>query len=180
MRSQFSSRLDELEELLSDNRIWKERTVGVGLLTAQQVRPATARARRMPGLLPRAASGFACTAAGGHHGRTHAATAHTTPPPHTHTHTHAHTHTRTHKPRRGTGAAAARCCARLASTGTCARRSPTTRTARWTSACPWRGTATASTATWCAWLCVVCGACCVLCACALCVCVCFGGRGMRM
>lgn len=34
---QFSSRLDELEELLSDNRIWKERTVGVGLLTAQQV-----------------------------------------------------------------------------------------------------------------------------------------------
>lgn len=33
---QFSSRLDELEELLSDNRIWKERTVGVGLLTAQQ------------------------------------------------------------------------------------------------------------------------------------------------
>jgi NADH:ubiquinone oxidoreductase subunit D len=35
---QFSSRLDELEELLSDNRIWKERTVGVGLLTAQQVR----------------------------------------------------------------------------------------------------------------------------------------------
>jgi hypothetical protein len=34
--SQFSSRLDELEELLSDNRVWKERTVGVGLLTAQQ------------------------------------------------------------------------------------------------------------------------------------------------
>ncbi len=32
---QFSSRLDELEELLSDNRVWKERTVGVGILTAQ-------------------------------------------------------------------------------------------------------------------------------------------------
>lgn len=25
---QFSSRLDEMEELLSNNRIWKERTVG--------------------------------------------------------------------------------------------------------------------------------------------------------
>jgi NADH dehydrogenase I D subunit len=33
---QFSSRLDELEELLSDNRIWKERTVGIGLLSAEQ------------------------------------------------------------------------------------------------------------------------------------------------
>ena len=28
--------MDELEELLSNNRIWKERTVGVGLVTAQQ------------------------------------------------------------------------------------------------------------------------------------------------
>ena len=33
---QFSSRLDELEELLSDNRIWKERTVGIGVISAQQ------------------------------------------------------------------------------------------------------------------------------------------------
>jgi hypothetical protein len=33
---QFASRLDELEELLSNNRIWKERTVGVGLVSAQQ------------------------------------------------------------------------------------------------------------------------------------------------
>ncbi len=32
---QFSSRLDELEELLSANRIWKERTVGIGLISAQ-------------------------------------------------------------------------------------------------------------------------------------------------
>jgi hypothetical protein len=43
---QFSSRIDELEELLSDNRIWKERTVGVGLLTAQQVRPLMATSNR--------------------------------------------------------------------------------------------------------------------------------------
>lgn len=34
--AQFSSRLDELEELLSDNRVWKERTVGIGLINAQQ------------------------------------------------------------------------------------------------------------------------------------------------
>jgi NADH:ubiquinone oxidoreductase subunit D len=33
---QFSSRMDELEELLSDNRVWKERTVGIGLINAQQ------------------------------------------------------------------------------------------------------------------------------------------------
>jgi NADH dehydrogenase (ubiquinone) Fe-S protein 2 len=32
----FSTRMDELEELLSDNRIWKERTVGIGNLTAEQ------------------------------------------------------------------------------------------------------------------------------------------------
>lgn len=34
---QFASRLDEMEELLSGNRIWKERTVDVGIVTAQQV-----------------------------------------------------------------------------------------------------------------------------------------------
>ena len=33
---QFASRLDEMEELLSGNRIWKERTVDVGIVTAQQ------------------------------------------------------------------------------------------------------------------------------------------------
>lgn len=33
---QFTSRLDEIEELLSGNRIWKERTVDVGIVTAKQ------------------------------------------------------------------------------------------------------------------------------------------------
>jgi len=33
---QFASRLDEMEELLSGNRIWKERTVDVGVVSAQQ------------------------------------------------------------------------------------------------------------------------------------------------
>lgn len=33
---QFSSRIDEMEELLSGNRIWLDRTVGVGVVTAQQ------------------------------------------------------------------------------------------------------------------------------------------------
>jgi len=33
---QFTHRLDEIEELLSGNRIWKERTVDVGVITAQQ------------------------------------------------------------------------------------------------------------------------------------------------
>lgn len=32
---QFSSRLDEIEELLTGNRIWKERTVDVGIVSAQ-------------------------------------------------------------------------------------------------------------------------------------------------
>lgn len=32
----FSGRVDEFEELLTENRIWKQRTVGVGLVTAQQ------------------------------------------------------------------------------------------------------------------------------------------------
>lgn len=36
---QFSSRLDEIEELLTGNRIWKERTVDVGTITAQMVSP---------------------------------------------------------------------------------------------------------------------------------------------
>jgi NADH dehydrogenase (ubiquinone) Fe-S protein 2 len=35
---QFASRLDEMEELLTGNRIWKERTVDVGTITAQMVR----------------------------------------------------------------------------------------------------------------------------------------------
>ncbi len=34
---QFASRLDEMEELLSENRIWKERTIDVGLINAEQV-----------------------------------------------------------------------------------------------------------------------------------------------
>jgi NADH dehydrogenase (ubiquinone) Fe-S protein 2 len=33
--SQFGSRLDEIEELLSSNRIWKERLSGIGIVTAQ-------------------------------------------------------------------------------------------------------------------------------------------------
>ena len=33
---QFSSRIDELEELLSENRIWKQRLVGVGVITHEQ------------------------------------------------------------------------------------------------------------------------------------------------
>jgi len=33
---QFATRLDEMEELLSNNRIWKERTVGIGPITAAQ------------------------------------------------------------------------------------------------------------------------------------------------
>lgn len=32
----FSQRVDEFEELLTENRIWKQRTVGVGIVTAQQ------------------------------------------------------------------------------------------------------------------------------------------------
>jgi NADH dehydrogenase (ubiquinone) Fe-S protein 2 len=34
--SSFASRLDEVEELLTDNRIWKNRLLDVGLVTAQQ------------------------------------------------------------------------------------------------------------------------------------------------
>jgi NADH dehydrogenase (ubiquinone) Fe-S protein 2 len=33
---QFADRIDEVEEVLSGNRIWKERTIGVGIVTAQQ------------------------------------------------------------------------------------------------------------------------------------------------
>lgn len=33
---QFSSRVDEMEELLSGNRIWINRTVGIGVITAKQ------------------------------------------------------------------------------------------------------------------------------------------------
>lgn len=31
----FSQRVDEFEELLTENRIWKSRTVGVGIVSAQ-------------------------------------------------------------------------------------------------------------------------------------------------
>ena len=34
--TQFSSRVDEIEEVVTGNRIWKERTVGVGVVTAKQ------------------------------------------------------------------------------------------------------------------------------------------------
>ncbi|KAF9447841.1 NADH dehydrogenase I, D subunit [Macrolepiota fuliginosa MF-IS2] len=34
--TQFASRIDEIEEVVTGNRIWKERTVGIGLVTAKQ------------------------------------------------------------------------------------------------------------------------------------------------
>jgi len=34
--SQFSARIDEIEELLSNSRIWKNRLIGIGKVTAQQ------------------------------------------------------------------------------------------------------------------------------------------------
>jgi NADH dehydrogenase (ubiquinone) Fe-S protein 2 len=34
--TQFSSRVDEIEEVVTGNRIWKGRTIGVGVVTAQQ------------------------------------------------------------------------------------------------------------------------------------------------
>lgn len=34
--TQFSGRLDEIEELVTANRIWKERTIGIGTVTAQE------------------------------------------------------------------------------------------------------------------------------------------------
>ncbi|KAH8922439.1 NADH dehydrogenase I, D subunit [Atractiella rhizophila] len=34
--TQFSQRVDEFEELLTENRIWKERTVGIGVVTKEQ------------------------------------------------------------------------------------------------------------------------------------------------
>lgn len=33
---QFGSRIDEIEELLTDNRIWKQRLVGVGTVSANR------------------------------------------------------------------------------------------------------------------------------------------------
>jgi NADH dehydrogenase (ubiquinone) Fe-S protein 2 len=33
---QFGSRIDEIEEMLSNNRIWKQRLVGIGVVTAKQ------------------------------------------------------------------------------------------------------------------------------------------------
>lgn len=32
----FSQRVDEFEEVLTENRIWKQRTIGVGVVTAEQ------------------------------------------------------------------------------------------------------------------------------------------------
>jgi NADH dehydrogenase (ubiquinone) Fe-S protein 2 len=34
--TQFGSRVDEIEEVVTGNRIWKERTVGIGVVTAKQ------------------------------------------------------------------------------------------------------------------------------------------------
>ena len=34
--TQFSSRVDEIEEVVTGNRIWKQRTVGVGVVTAKE------------------------------------------------------------------------------------------------------------------------------------------------
>ena len=34
--TQFSSRVDEIEEVVTGNRIWKERTIGIGVVTAKQ------------------------------------------------------------------------------------------------------------------------------------------------
>ena len=34
--TQFSSRVDEIEEVVTGNRIWKERTIGIGPVTAKQ------------------------------------------------------------------------------------------------------------------------------------------------
>jgi NADH dehydrogenase (ubiquinone) Fe-S protein 2 len=34
--TQFSSRIDEIEEVVTGNRIWKQRTVGIGRVTAKQ------------------------------------------------------------------------------------------------------------------------------------------------
>jgi NADH dehydrogenase (ubiquinone) Fe-S protein 2 len=33
---QFASRIDEIEDMLSDNRIWKERLQGIGVVTPQK------------------------------------------------------------------------------------------------------------------------------------------------
>lgn len=34
--TQFSSRVDEIEEVVTGNRIWRHRTIGIGKVTAQQ------------------------------------------------------------------------------------------------------------------------------------------------
>lgn len=34
--TQFSSRIDEIEEVVTGNRIWKQRTVGIGVVTAKE------------------------------------------------------------------------------------------------------------------------------------------------
>jgi hypothetical protein len=134
MRAWLRSRLDEMEELLTSNRIWKERTVDVGTITAQMVRT---RQRRAAGW-----------AAAGRHVST----------PRHHSVVHCVRLRRSgvakcsclSSRRPGTGAARAPSCAPPASTGTCARRSRMMRTARCSSTCPSRATATATTATSCA------------------------------
>ena len=34
--TQFSSRVDEIEEVITGNRVWKERTIGIGVVTAKE------------------------------------------------------------------------------------------------------------------------------------------------
>ena len=34
--TQFSSRIDEIEEVVAGNRIWKQRTIGIGVVTAKE------------------------------------------------------------------------------------------------------------------------------------------------
>lgn len=32
----FPNRLDEVEDLITDNRVWKERTIDIGIISAEQ------------------------------------------------------------------------------------------------------------------------------------------------
>ncbi|KAG1742623.1 uncharacterized protein EDB91DRAFT_1051671, partial [Suillus paluster] len=34
--TQFSSRVDEIERVVTGNRIWKQRTIGIGVVTAKE------------------------------------------------------------------------------------------------------------------------------------------------
>lgn len=172
---QFSSRLDELEELLSDNRIWKERTVGVGLLTAQQVRVGPRPEQHgcfSWGHDATQCHGWNAATVTKHCCRAIVTCANVLRAYWTVWNSHQQlcrprvvtgallttsivpslspavsTPSRV-CPRRGTGAAVAPCCVPVALTGTCARPSPMTHTARWTLLCQWQDTETATTATW--------------------------------